>query len=194
MARVYTRTAKKEGLVCGRDKQPIAKGETYTYAMPGFRSSWKSRKIRCAKHPFRRSELTNSLRADAYAALEAAEDDLNGLDPRQVESTSELEDILQTAADSIQEVADAYSEAAENFGGGGPNGEAKDEMEGAVGELDANFDDFDGEGCEEHNTPERADAGTPTFDEGCNDCLDIRAEWAQGQIEAALDTLSGVSI
>lgn len=192
MARIYSRKAKKAGLVCGKDQQPILPGEVYFYSMPGFRSSWKSRKIRCAKHPFRPSELSTSLKSDALAAIESAQDELAALDAHSFEgnSASEVQEILDQVIEAIGGVRDAYDEAAENFGGGGPNGEARDEMEGAADELGSvNLDEFDEEGCEEHNEGEEGH-----FDESCDACQDIKAEWAQSQIDEADNALGNLSI
>lgn len=194
MARIHTSTARKEDKKCGKCGKTIAKGEKFFWSMPGFRSSWKSRKVRCLDHPFKPSDLTTSLKGDALAAIEAAQEDLGGLDPRAVEEPDEVSSILDTARETIDEVAQAYGEAAENFGGGGPNGEARDEMEAAAGELDVSLDPFDGEGCEEHNTPERDAAEMGIFDPDCDDCLDIRQEWAQGLIDEADSALANVSI
>lgn len=181
---------------CGRE---IAKGETYRWWFKGFRSRFKF--VRCSTCPApRTSELESSMKADAYAAVESAQDELAAL--TEPGEPSDVESIVNQAGESVQEVADQYREADNGFGGGGMtvSGEIADELESAAQDLgnwssdQSDFDDSAVAWCpahEEENDRDRVDR------EECEDCqasvAEAKGEW-WGEVvsgaESALDDAS----
>ncbi len=109
---------------CGK---PIAPGDKYL--------SWSFRfggtHFRCTAHPPRPSELTQSLMANVYSAIESAQDDL----PTTVE-VADIVSLVEEVAGVTAEVAEQYRDAAEPFGGQGENAERADELESWQSELE----------------------------------------------------------
>jgi hypothetical protein len=109
MARVYTKKTSRVAHTCGRTGHEIPKGEGYYAAAPGFRG----REVyRCFAHPFRPSELTNSLRSQPLAALEALEDGIPALEAGDYDGlTSLLEEFaseVRSYAEERQSALDAW--------------------------------------------------------------------------------------
>lgn len=111
---------------CGRE---IPKGEEYYTWTP--RST--GRQVRCLEHPPKQSDLTASRMSEVYAAMETAEEELSG----NTETVEDVTAVVATVAEAAREVCDEYRTAADAFGGGGPNAERADELEGWVDELEA---------------------------------------------------------
>jgi hypothetical protein len=154
---------------CGKD---IQKGEQY------FTWSFRSvgRQVRCLDHPPLRSELTSGRMSEVYAAIETAEQELTG----NTETVEDVKNAVLAVAEPAREVIDAWREAAENFGGGGPNAERADELEGWVDELE-NFepDEPEVEELEEEDQREQALARIEEdADLSLNDAMQqIQDEW-----------------
>jgi len=119
---------------CGRCGAVIAKGERY-YQW-SFRYGGKH--ARCALHPPRPSELTQSKISSVLSALENLQDVAAGLD--NTDDFAEAKDAVRSAAEdmqnAIEEVKAEYEEAAEHFGGQGENQERAEQMESAYDEMD----------------------------------------------------------
>jgi hypothetical protein len=185
---------------CEKCREPIEKGETYIWYFVGFRSRLKHvRHDRPECRP-RTSELESSNKAEAFAAIEEAEDALAALRGEPGEA-SDIDEIVSAAAESINEVAGQYREADESFGGGGStvSAEIADELEGAAQELESFQADTDEpDACERHTFDGPGDQGA--IDElaeqakSCDDCRELRREWWDSQVEAALEAVSGVSL
>lgn len=147
MARVHTVTNNRKQYRCSKCRQDIPVGAGYRHASPGFRSA---RIIRCLRPEcmFRTSDLTTSHMATAWAAIEAAEDDMATGDYDAATVEEDLQAVADTCAEGVQEAVDAYEEAMDAW----PNGneqiqERLDIVEGFHSELDGiNFpsmDEFD---------------------------------------------------
>lgn len=109
MARVHTTKANGQAQrKCGRCGHEVQKGETYYWAKPGFRT--RRPVVRCAKHPFRQSELTTGVRSEALAAVEAFEDAIDGVDSfDNLDSVrTDLESSLDDYVSTRQEALDAW--------------------------------------------------------------------------------------
>lgn len=109
MARVHTTKANGQAeRECGRCGHEIQKGETYYWAKPGFRT--RQPVVRCAKHPFRESELTTGVRSEALAAREAFEDAIDGVDSFEALDSvrTDLESALDDYVSTRQEALDAW--------------------------------------------------------------------------------------
>lgn len=134
MPRVEVKRKNKAGRErsCGKCGERIETGSLY--------KSWSFRyggtHFRCVKvecQP-RQSDLTQSIMAEVYLAVENAEDSLPT-----AESVGVVKELVESVADAAMTVSEQYREAAESFGGGGENGERADELEGWSDEL-ASFD------------------------------------------------------
>lgn len=172
---------------CSRCRAVISKGDSYRYWLVGFRPSYK--RIRCMRSECtpRTSELETSNVAEAYAAIESAEDTLNGLgEPGWGDwdsAVSAVRDAVTEAGDAIEEVGQTYREADEAFGGQGAteHAERADTLEQAASELQG-YDPSEDEpqACAEHDEPE----------EGCTDCYDNVSAWFSSMVQEAHDALS----
>jgi hypothetical protein len=101
--------------------------------------------FRCKDHRPRRSETTQSILGEVYAAIEVAEDDLPG-----AEHVSDVVALVEGVAEIVDGVVDQYRSAAEHFGGGGSNAERADELEGWKDELES-FDPEEEDGDEDED-------------------------------------------
>lgn len=84
----------------------------------------------------RASELTQGRVGELYAAQEAIEDAVGG-DRSDFDSwKSDVEQALESAAETARELGEEYREAAEPFGGAGENADRADECESWADALD----------------------------------------------------------
>lgn len=147
MPRVTTRVKSTRGAVrkCGRCGRVIAPGQKY------FQWSFRygGTHFRCGEHTPRRSETTQSILGEVYAAIEVAEDDLPG-----AECVSDVVALVAGVAEIVDAVIDQYREAAEHFGGAGENAERADELDGWKDELES-FDPEEEEDGDEENDDAR---------------------------------------
>jgi DNA-directed RNA polymerase subunit RPC12/RpoP len=156
---------------CGTEILP---GMAYKWAQPGFRSH--SRVVKCSACSFRRSELTTSLMAEVYAAIEEAEDNIAGFTWE--DGTDALDQELSNVRDARDSVVEQYTAAAEPFGGQGENQERADELEDW--DLDISFDE----------PPEEDEFNPPETEEETDAIQDARDEWWQSQVDAAQEALN----
>lgn len=142
MARVYTKKTSRVEHVCGSTGHTIPKGEGYYVSAPGYRGRDQ---YRCFQHPFRPSELTNSLRSQPLAALEALEDGLPELEKYDYDSLTSL---LDDFASEVRSYAEERQSALDSWENGNSQLEdllytaesAADEAEAISGDV-AEFDD-----------------------------------------------------
>lgn len=115
---------------CGRCGKKIEPGESY------FKFSFRygGTHYRCSDHYPRQSELTQSKMSEVYAAIEAAEDSLPG-----VEALDDIRSEVEQVGEVARQVVDEYREADEAFGGQGAtqSAEMADELEGWAEELES---------------------------------------------------------
>lgn len=137
----FVKTSRKEH-TCHRGHL-IPKGEGYYWAAPGFRSSKFGKKYACKNHPFRPSQLTNSLRAEPLGAIEDAQDALDGAESFEdlISIQQDLESALDDYVAQRQESLDAWEngnsqledlvytaeEARDTIANWSPNGSESDE-------------------------------------------------------------------
>lgn len=190
MARVKTiKKARKSPGKCATCGRVIEAGESY-YSW-AFRYGGKH--CGCSSHFPKPSQLTQSKMGTALAALEDAQDNLDGWGDRPDEklplslenmpSEEDLKPILDDAASQLNDVASEYREAAEAMGGAGAeNEERADTLETAASELEnADFESF--EDWKESN-----------MDEGEEVTPDRIAEWVEAQRELAQDALNNAEL
>lgn len=115
MARAHFVKSSRKEHVCGRG-HTIPAGDGYYWAAPGFRASKYGKKYRCLNHPFRESELTNSIRSEALAAVEAFEDGLDG-----IQSFDDLESLRADLESALDDYVSTREEALEQW----PNGNSQ---------------------------------------------------------------------
>lgn len=137
--------AQKDQGTCSKCGDALPAGSPYRYWKPMFRSRFKMR--RCMKPTCspRMSELESSAISEIYAAMENAEDVASQFETGEgVEETQELTDAITEVQEAIDAVAGGYREADEAFGGSGAtqHAERADELESI--QLDANFEEFEG--------------------------------------------------
>lgn len=201
MARThYSTFVARKGATLNCDKgHPIAKGERYQWVKP--RSAWR-RMVRCMAHPFRPSEVTTSKMSGVYAAQESAQDELNAL-TGQPGDVGDLQSILESAADSIEEVAEEYREAKEASPTGYVFGEdleeRADEITAAADELRSwspDEDEPDYDQCE--NVAHEAAGDEPEYlergSDDCESCVEIRTAWWDETVDAAVQAVSDLSV
>ena len=163
MARVHTQTKTRRGkeVKCGRCGAAIEPGEKY--------HSWSFRyggaHYRCELRPPKPSELTQSKMSTVLAAIEDLDGVLSNLDNTGDfdEAKGEVRAYVETVQESIEEVKGEYEEAAEHFGGGGPNQELAEQMEACYDEVEdilSTIDQLEVEEAdsEEEDTEEDQDA------------------------------------
>lgn len=201
VARVkYTKRAQRSPGQCEKCRETIAKGDPYRYYFLGFRS--KHKRVRCMKPTCspRTSELESSNRAEAYAAIETAQDSLQAMrdEPGEV---SDVETVVQEAAEAINDVAQQYREADESFGGGGAtqSGEIADQLEEAASELESFGSSVQDEPdpCADHEGDDALESSDASkmeeVRENCEACQSARAEWWGEVIDEADEALGSVS-
>lgn len=104
MARVHFVKRSRKVQICSKTGHEIPVGSPYRHASPGFRGR---RIVRCMDHPFRPSDLTTGVRAEALVAIEAFESALEfaesfeELESAWEELGSELEQFTQTREDAL---------------------------------------------------------------------------------------------
>ena len=147
---------------CGRCGKAIEVGMAYRYAEPRY----GPKMIRCAECPtFRPSELTGSKIATAYAAQEAAEDTLNGLDltvdtesdddehehrePSEVADdvqalVDDIKAALEECADGAEECRDDYQDGFDSMPEGLQQGDTGQQVEERIDALDTWADELRG--------------------------------------------------
>lgn len=179
MARVHTsRFVARKGatLNCGRCGRAIQKGETYKWFAPGFRSG---KRIRCSVCPVRGSELDSSLYSTVLAAIEDAEDNINGLE---VGDTDGLESAVRDVASACEEVADQYSDAAESMGGAG------EQMREWADTLRDHASNLEGWSPSDDTPPACDDHDEAT--ERCDACQESVQFWWDALMQEALNEVS----
>jgi hypothetical protein len=146
MARVLTKTKSRGGksATCGRCGAPIEPGEMY-YSWTPYRSGTRTH---CFRHAPRPSETTTSLLSEVYAAVESAQDQMEG-----AESIEDVKTLVAEVAEAAQSVAEQYREASEAFGGAGENAERADELESWASELEGFEPDEDDTDSDEFREP-----------------------------------------
>lgn len=124
MPRVNTRTKNRAGAArfcgrpgCGREIKPGDRYFTWSFRYGGTH-------FRCADHRPRRSETTQSLMGEVYAAIENAEDQLPN-----AETVADIIALVEEVGETKDGVAEQYRDAAEPFGGAGENADRADELE-----------------------------------------------------------------
>lgn len=133
MPRVHCQRAAKDYPHAG-----IKKGDTY------YKWSFRYGGTHMSKTYPRPSQLTQSKYGEIYAAQEEAQDSLAGLGPEStVAEAKEFQTLVEAVAEKAQEVADEYAEAAEQFGGGGPNQEHADACESTVSNFESAASDIE---------------------------------------------------
>lgn len=188
MARVSTQTKNRAGkpIKCGRCGEEINPGERYSSAAPGYRGRTL---YRCAKHPFRPSELTTSARSAPLAALESFEDQCN-------EGFASIEDLTSAWEDfvtSVREYADERESALDMWENGNSQlEELRDTAEQAADEAEqhevAEFDEEE---------PERGEyaatlGGQEAFDAAWAEWSDAHEQHVSEQASEALDVAQGL--
>lgn len=190
LRRTKTRTAGKQW-TCSRCGDTIAKGDTYVSWEMGFRPSRKI--VRCSKGACfpRASERETSMVADAYAAQENAEDEINGLaapNPEQWEQAKEdLQGVVTTAGEAVAEVGEQYREADEAFGGQGTteHAERADTLEAAADEL---------QGWDLSSEPDTCGEGHDSPMDDCDSCIEEVSTWWDAAKAEAIEALGQVEL
>lgn len=194
LARVnYVEKSRKDN-VCGNCRTALPKGSAYRWFTVGFRSNYK--RVRCMSSACspKQSELESSLLSEVYAAMESAEETINGTEPGDYDG---IRDAFNEVNEAIQSVASQYREQDEAFGGYGstPGAERADTLESAEVDDILTDDDFD-EWCDDHSDegnwemiqsedPNAAGVGLDEAREACEVCTERRSEWwANVQMEA----------
>lgn len=109
---------------CGKKIEPGMHYRQWSFRYGGTR--YRCNEAACAPRP---SDLTQSLMGSVYDAL----DDLQGAVPQ---DQDDAESLIQDCTNAAEEVKDQYEEAAESFGGEGPNRERADALEDFINELE----------------------------------------------------------
>lgn len=171
MARIYTKTNRKKGRRCGRCGKEIPTGDRYLITFPGYRN--KTGTTRCTSCGMRFSDTMSGNMAEAYAALEDAEETIG-----EAESPEDVQQALSDASDALRDVASLYDDANSNWAGGQAENpefvEKRDELESAADEL-SDFYPNEYEEDEELDEDEQAEAKNAHLE-------DVRDE-ARGLIE-----------
>jgi hypothetical protein len=108
---------------CGRKIEPGENYYSWSFRYGGTHHA-------CVDHYPKRSQLTQSLMGEVYAAIEAAETEIQN-----AESVADIQSCLEDVGQSAEDVAGQYREAAEHFGGEGENAERADELESWAQEV-----------------------------------------------------------
>lgn len=162
-----TKARKAQGN-CGRCGTPIAAGDPYRHASPGFRSR---KLVRCMKSTcyFRQSELTTSKLAGVYEANETLEEELAGLGSE--DDVETVESYRDTAADAIEDVAEEYRTASSEWAGGMNSNEEWDEKAEEVSSYAEEIRGIDVPDPDEHETHEEwVEAVIAEFDSVMSGC------------------------
>lgn len=127
MPQVYTQKKSSRGSkrVCGRAGcgHVIQPGERFYW----WKFRYGGKQVRCMEHSPQQYELTQSKMSTVYQAMDEARNNLGTLE--------ETKAAIESLASTVEEVVQEYRDAAEPFGGGGPNGEKAEELEGWLDEL-----------------------------------------------------------
>jgi hypothetical protein len=190
MARVHRVSRSNKEHTCGKG-HVIPKGEPYTWARPGFRR--RTPLIRCAAHPFRPSELTTSAASAPMAALEALEDEVQGMDPTSADTLDELETALEAFASAVREYADEREQALEAWEHGNSQlEELNDTAQTAAEEAEAiEVDGWDESEPEESDYAE-ADEDEDDYETALDAYQERLTEHVQAQIDAVLDAAQSI--
>lgn len=198
MARItYVKKAAKPH-TCQKCGAAIEIGDSYKHVSPRAGSFARGRKlIRCSACPtWKRSELTSSKLADAYAAQEQFDDDESR---GSFTSLDEFLGLVEELADQIEGCADGYEESADNiesgFGHEVPMSEELREKADQVREWAENvrsacsdFDEFDEDAARVEVIEDLYDEETPEEDRDDDDIRDgiqqKLAEWNEEISEA----------
>lgn len=180
--------SRKDQGKCGRCGKELPAGTGYLYWLPYFRSNTK--RVRCldtACYPAQ-SERESSKAATIYAAQEAFEENVNGL-----EEKDEIESAVQEVADAVEEVRSEYDDALSAWEYGNEALQEKvDHYESQAGELDGwTFDGADDwEQCDDHDDKDRDDEAVAA----CETCQQNREDWIEEVREAAREKVNEVEI
>jgi len=193
MARVHHVKRSNKEHVCGRGGHTIPKGEPYSWAKPGFRT--RVPLIRCTAHPFRPSELTTSAASAPMAALEALEDEVNGMDPSDAGTLDELESAVEAFASAVREYADEREQALEAWENGNSQLEelndiaqaAADEAEGIEVESWDESEPDQSEYEDEDGNPDEAE-----YENALDEYQERLTEHVQGQLDQVLDAAQSI--
>jgi hypothetical protein len=191
IAKVHTiEKSRKDQGECGKCGKPLPAGTGYRYWMPYFRSNTK--RVRCldaaCTPPY--SELESGKAATIYAAQEAFEENVKGLDTK-----DDIEAAVQEVADAVSEVAEEYRSALDAWEYGNEQLEEKaDHYESQHSEIESW--EFDGaeewDRCEDH---EEADADRDSESvEACDDCQLSKEEWLEEIRDAAREQVNELEI
>ena len=165
----------------GHDIEPP---EGYSWAAPGFRAR---KRYACARHPFRPSQLTTSLRSGPLAAQEALDDALDAIS----ESNTDALDDITTAVEDLRSALEDYAAEREQALDAWENGNAQLEELHEIAQ--AALDEVDGFTVDEWSGDEAA--RDRALEDGSDDDEDQDAaeDWrqhVQAQIDAARDLAS----
>lgn len=177
MPRVATKTKNRGGKQgtygCVRCSQPIEPGQQYMEW--SFRYGGTYRQHAHHGSP-RRSQLTQSKLGEVYAAVEGVEEQLSPAGGgRGWEEASDLEAMRDEVLEVVEQVATEYEEAAENFGGGGPNQEQADMVREFVDAL------------EQVDIPEQPEREEEQTKKEYEEALEEWRTDAEGALQEALD-------
>lgn len=131
----------------------IPVGSAYSFAAPGYHG----REIyACSAHPFRPSNLTTGLRAEALAAIESFEDAANEIDHDDHEALEQLETAFEEFKGEIESFRDQRQESLDAWEYGNSQlEELLDAAESAVSDLDGHqIEEWDGEESERDWDPD----------------------------------------
>lgn len=171
----------------------IAKGDPYTWAKPGFRGR---KRLRCAQHPFRESDLATGLNAEPLAAREEFEDTVNGLEEGDYEGLREAVETFQSALDDYVAAREEGLDAWEN--GNSMLEDLRDQAQQARDDFEPDVEEFDEE------EPDRDDFegdGEDPDDDGSDEYEQEVIEWEgrksdhwETAVNDALDAASGLDL
>lgn len=204
--KLQEKTARKPQGKCSKCGDEILPGQRYRFWKPFFRSRTKI--VRCMKPECtpKMSERESSAMASVMVAAENAQAYILGWENSNSTTTGDLESALDEVGEAIDDVVSQYRDAADNFGGSGPNAEKADELEDLRSQLDVNFDDApELTFCEDHDEGEAIGNGDNQYEsladleearQGCEKCqeanADILTTWRGDQAEEARSALEGI--
>lgn len=196
--RVYSVKKAQKEHKCARGCT-IRVGESYRYITPRF----GPQRNFCTKHPPRPSDLAGGKLADAYAAQESLEDDLNaftngkldidGLRSSIEEAASEAERIAEEYEESISNMPDALQEspvAEECRERAEALQEWAQELQGLNLEDEPEADEMRREGLEECETDEEKQEALEEIEEEEESAVEEWREQVSSEVESVLSSLS----
>lgn len=180
MARAFLKTknagGKSKTYRCERCSEPIKPGEKY-YEW-SFRYGGTHRQHASHGSP-KASQLTQSKMSAAYAAIEAAEEDV-----AKATTADEMASALSSCAEEIDNVYQEYSDSLDNM----PDGLRQAAEDGEVGERMQALEEFKAE-LESKAFDLEGEEFEPESEEKTNSNADAANEWLEDKRQEAVDTL-----